>query len=155
MTARELPRVVKIVVSSLGALLIGCGTTAMPEPKTNVVLQSGAVDVFNRVECISLEMFERENRVLIGIEEDVRIRAKLPSCSEAAVYRLTVVYQAGLGTCIDCTDERGDRWSGFAFLVVSDAAGTEQGRAEWQGANALSAAQLRQGFLKDLADLIR
>lgn len=155
MTARELPHVVKILVTSLCSLFVACGTTAMPEPGTKVVLQSGRAGEFNRVRCISLEMFEREHRVLVEIEEDIRMRTKLPSCSEAPGYRLSVVYQAGLGTCIDCGKERGDRWSGFAFLVVSDGAGTEQSRAEWQGANALSAEQLRQAFLKDLADLIR
>jgi hypothetical protein len=155
MTARELPHVVTTVLANLCVLFVGCRTTDMPEPRTNVVLQSGEAIVFNRVECITLEMFEREKRVVIDVEESVRMATGLPRCSEAAADRLTVVYQAGLETCIDCTEERVDRWSGFAFLVASDAAGAEKGRAEWQGASGSSAEQLRHAFRKDLADLIR
>jgi hypothetical protein len=78
----------------------------------------------------------------------------LRRCDANATRMLWISYQAGRGVCIDWATQNRN-WSGFAFITVNDASGTEIARAEWTGGGALNGRQLIHRFVADLAQLRR
>lgn len=114
-------------------------------------MHQGTTDNIGAAACYgTLEMFERDVRINPDMERAVAKRLNLRACTSGDSHAISIIYQAGPGTCIDCGEQRPAGWSGFAFLSVANAEGRELVSVEWHGAGADSAPVLRELFIADV-----
>lgn len=151
-----LQRPLSIIALGLLGACAGMRTTMKAMAESSTIVQSGSVDDFRRAGCFArLELYEEGARVSHSVVDDFVRTIALPYCATVETNRLTIVYQAGPGVCIDCGDALDGQWSGFAFLTVSGEDDVTIASIEWQGSNAESATELRRLFTSSVDKLLR
>lgn len=141
-----------VFVILIGGACSGIGTrTPALVPTSNVFVHRGTTDRIGAASCYgTLELFERDVRLSPHTEAAVAKRLNLRACPSRDSHAMSIIYQAGPGTCIDCGEQRPAGWSGFAFLSVANAEDRESVSVEWHGAGADSARTLRELFIADV-----
>jgi hypothetical protein len=149
-------RPLSILALSLVGACAGMSSATNSAAESRVIVQAGSADAFLRARCFArVELYEEGAHVSRPIVDDFVRTVALPHCANSEANRLTLVYQAGPGVCIDCGDALQGQWSGFAFLTVSGDDDVAIASVEWQGSNAESATQLRRLFMSSVEQLLR
>jgi hypothetical protein len=118
-------------------------------------IHTGALSDFATATCYDFDAIDNNES---GIAAELTRwltdqKLSLRKCTSTEDRRLILFYQAGRGVCVDC-GSTGAKWSGFAFITVSDRSGHEFASAEWSGGAASNGIQLVRRFADDLLALV-